>query len=209
MIKFLLLILTLFIISSKINAKDFISETDIKNMEEKYGKTASQRLKNWNNVMKNALYEEELIKVRNINSYFNQFQYRKDKYNWQKVEYWASFFEFVGKGSGDCDDYALAKYYSLRKLGVPAHRLKLISGKFYRFGHLALGYYKNPNDPYFLDNNKRYLGKLNKTYQFKPETYFNELEYGVFDKSISKTRAMHEYRYFYTWISKNNVNISW
>lgn len=207
--KFLLILVLFLIFPFVMFSKEFISKDDISIMEKKYGEVAAQRLKNWNSVMKNALHQDELIKVRNINAYFNQFRYRKDKYNWKEVEYWASFFEFVGKGRGDCDDYALAKYYSLRKLGVPAHRLRLITGKFYKYGHLTLGYYKNPKDPYLLDNNKRYLGKLNKTYQFKPETYFNELEYGVFDDRISKKRAMHEFRYFYAWISKNRVNISW
>lgn len=207
--KFSLFLLFFSLLVFEVNAKEYVSQNDINKMKNEYGKTAAIRLSNWNKVMKNAEDKEEIIKVRNINSYFNQFRYRKDKYNWKNIEYWASFSEFIGKGRGDCEDYALAKYYSLRKLGVPAKRLKLISGKFYKYGHLALGYYKNPKDPYFLDNNKKYLGKVSRTYQFKPETYFNESEYGVLNPKISKKRAKREFQYFFAWISKNNVNISW
>lgn len=192
-----------------LQAKEYITKSQVKEMKENYGERAAQRLKNWNKVMKNAENKEEQIKVRNINAYFNQYRYRKDEYNWKNIEYWASFQEFIGKGRGDCEDYALAKYYSLRKLGVPISKLKLLAGKYNGGGHLALGYYKNPKDPYLLDNNNRYLGRLSKTYRFKAETYFNEKEYGVFNSKISKERAKNEFEYFYAWISKNSINISW
>lgn len=208
--KKLVLLLTPFLLYNiAVQAKEYVTEEQIEQMREEYGDRAAQRLQNWNKVMQNAEDEPELIKVRNINFYFNQFRYRKDKYNWKLVEYWASFDEFIGKGRGDCEDYALAKYLSLRKLGISANKLKLVSGKLLKYGHLALAYYKDPNDPYLLDNNRNSLGKLKRTYQFKAETFFNEKEYGVFDSKIPKKRAMYEFQYFFSWMSKNSVNISW
>ena len=194
---------------SSLCAYEFISENQVEQMQNEYGDRAAQRLKNWDKVMKNAKAQEEQIKVRNINAYFNNYQYRKDQYNWKAIEYWASFGEFIGKGTGDCEDYALAKYYSLRKLGVPASKLKLMSGKFLGRGHLILTYTKEGKEPLVLDNNSRYLGRLSKTYRFKAETFFNEKEYGVMKEGISIKRAQFEYQYFFAWISKNAVNLSW
>lgn len=209
MIKIIFTIFCTLIAINYLNATEYISEIQLQQIKEEYGERAAQRLKNWNGVMQNAQDKEEQIKVRNINSYFNQYRYRKDKYNWKNIEYWASFGEFIGKGTGDCEDYALAKYYSLRKLGVPSYKLRLITGKYLGGGHLLLAYYKDSDDPYVLDNNSRYLGKLSRTYRFKAETYFNEDEYGVINPTIEDNRAKLEYEYFYRWISKNSVNIAW
>lgn len=192
-----------------LSANEYITTQQLESMKHTYGQRAAQRLENWNNVMKNAESKEEQIQVRNINSYFNQYRYKQDKYNWKNVEYWASFSEFIGKGTGDCEDYALAKYYSLRKLGIPSYKLRLISGKFKGKGHLLLAYYKDGDDPYILDNNSRYLGKLSKSYRFKAETYFNEDEHGVINPDVEDKRALFEYEYFYRWISKNAVSLAW
>lgn len=179
-------------------------------MEKNFGKNAAKRLSNWNIVMKSIAKEtDEVVKIRRVNAFFNKYRYKFDKYNWEEVEYWASFGEFVSKGSGDCEDYALAKYYSLRKLGISENKLKLISGKYAGGGHLALAYYKDSKDPYLLDNNSRYLVRMSKTSKFKPETYFNEKGYGVLNKKISKMRARAEYGLFYEWISKHSNKIVW
>ncbi len=45
--------------------------------------------------------------------------------NWGESDHWAALAEFFAKG-GDCEDYAIAKYFSLRELGVPPEQLRIL-----------------------------------------------------------------------------------
>ncbi len=65
---------------------------------------------------------EQIIQV---NRYVNETPYIKDRSNWGESDRWAAPAEFFAKG-GDCEDYAIAKYFSLRKLGVPPERLRIV-----------------------------------------------------------------------------------
>lgn len=59
-----------------------------------------------------------------VNNYINDQPYILDNRNWGASDYWASPIEFFENG-GDCEDFAIAKYVSLRALGVPEDRLRL------------------------------------------------------------------------------------
>ncbi len=63
-------------------------------------------------------------KIEAVNELINKRPYIADKDNWGKSDYWATPIEFLKKG-GDCEDFAIAKYYSLRLLGIPAHKMEL------------------------------------------------------------------------------------
>ena len=81
-----------------------------------------------------------------------------DETVWGRKEYWATPAEFMGRGRGDCEDFAIAKYVSLRMVGVPADRLRLIyvhaqvgGGK--PASHMVLGFYPGVGEePLILDN---------------------------------------------------------
>jgi len=55
-----------------------------------------------------------------INRYINQAPYVRDI-----DDYWETLEEFI-LFSGDCEDYAIAKYFALRRLGWPVDRLRLV-----------------------------------------------------------------------------------
>lgn len=65
--------------------------------------------------------DEQIVR---INRWANRFQYRSDLAVYGKSDYWASPLQFLAN-SGDCEDYAIIKYVSLRLLGVPEERLRL------------------------------------------------------------------------------------
>lgn len=64
-------------------------------------------------------------KVAAVNDYINQTRYVEDQANYGKSDYWATPAEFFSRG-GDCEDFAIAKYASLRALGVEAWRLRIV-----------------------------------------------------------------------------------
>ncbi len=63
--------------------------------------------------------------MKAVNRFINKVRYREDSANWDKKDYWAAPGEFFATG-GDCEDYAVAKYYSLKHLGFPEERMKIV-----------------------------------------------------------------------------------
>ena len=63
--------------------------------------------------------------VLDVNESVNQTPYLDDEENYGQEDYWATPKEFNAKGRGDCEDYAITKYFSLRKAGIPANRMVL------------------------------------------------------------------------------------
>lgn len=62
-----------------------------------------------------------------INSSINQaITYRDDVKAFGKSDYWATPAELALRGAGDCEDFAIAKYWALRALGYDQSQLQLI-----------------------------------------------------------------------------------
>jgi transglutaminase-like putative cysteine protease len=55
------------------------------------------------------------------------YQLDDDHYNSQRSEYWASPLETIRDRRGDCEDFAILKYFALRHLDVEAARLFVIT----------------------------------------------------------------------------------
>ena len=101
---------------------------------------------------------DEVEKLRMVNTFFNrQVQYREDRDAWGMVDYWASPMEFLAKGQGDCEDYAIAKFFSLIHMGVTPAKMRMVYVRAQNAGtiqaHMVLAYYAEPNaEPLILDN---------------------------------------------------------
>ncbi len=97
-----------------------------------------------------------------VNRYFETWvTYQTDDVVWGQTDYWASPAELLGRGQGDCEDYAIAKYLFLLEMGIPPSRLRLIYVKAKIGGrrstitqaHMVLGYYATANaEPLILDS---------------------------------------------------------
>jgi len=112
-------------------------------------------------VLTATLSQGSVARLQAINDFFNRrIVFRDDLQVWGQVDYWASPFEMLGKGEGDCEDFALAKYFSLRAVGVPANTLRLVYVRARLGGpggplqaHMVLAHYERPDaEPLILDN---------------------------------------------------------
>ena len=119
-------------------------------------------------------------KLAHVNSFFNRLLPVNDERRYNADDYWATRKEFMIEGRGDCEDYAIAKYYSLRKLGVPEHKLRITYVKLlqkrtkYEQAHMVLTYYHKPNStPIVLDNVNKKLKLASKRKDLKPIYSFN------------------------------------
>lgn len=105
-----------------------------------------------------AAAQDEESRLKAINGFFNRsVQYRDDREVWGQVDYWASPLETLGRGQADCEDYAIAKYFSLLASGVPGVKMRLVYVRAQLAGsiqaHMVLAYYPQPDaEPLILDN---------------------------------------------------------
>ena len=108
-----------------------------------------------------ASHVDEVARLTAVNDFFNQrIRYAEDIEVWGVQDYWASPLEALSKGAGDCEDYAIAKYFSLLAVGMPVSKLRLVYVRAQIGGpqgalvaHMVLAYYAAPGaEPLILDN---------------------------------------------------------
>jgi len=114
--------------------------------------------------------------LQGVNRFYNQFQYREDIENWGQKDYWATPEEFIGTQQGDCEDFVIAKYFTLRKLGVADEHLFLTYVKHLKLNvaHMVLSYFKTPSsNPLILDNYDKTILQGSKRKDLLPVYSFN------------------------------------
>lgn len=63
--------------------------------------------------------------IAEVNRYMNRKRYIIDPRNYGVVDYWATPGQFLSR-NGDCEDYAIAKFMSLRALGFDDRGLRIV-----------------------------------------------------------------------------------
>jgi predicted transglutaminase-like cysteine proteinase len=149
-------------------------------VKKKYGSKGYKRVVAWNKMLNKTKKAKLLRKLKNVNDFLNKIKYQTDKKHWHKKDYWATPFEFMGTGAGDCEDYAIAKYFSLKKLGIKENKLRIMYVKLkkrrtkYEEAHMVLTYYHKPTStPIVLDNVNKKLKLASKRKDLKPIYSFN------------------------------------
>lgn len=135
---------------------DFVvSKVSLDKIEREYGIFAKRRAYALVQMMNDAKGLDDLGKLEKVNDFFNMTPYQSDQKVWGMSDYWATRLEFIGKDKGDCEDFVIAKYFTLKELGVPASKLFMTYAKSLRYktSHLVLTYYETPKSiPLVLDN---------------------------------------------------------
>lgn len=125
---------------------------------QRQGGITSQRAQTLVQLIGEAAAQDETSRLRAINGFFNRsIQYRDDRDIWGVVDYWATPLETLARGQADCEDYAIAKYFSLLAAGVPSVKMRLVYVRAQLAGsiqaHMVLAYYSQPDaEPLILDN---------------------------------------------------------
>ena len=115
--------------------------------------------------MKNLTPSEQ---IDGVNSYINSVRYVEDSVNYKKSDYWATPIEFLTRG-GDCEDYAIAKYASLRALGFSADqmRIAIVQDQVKNVPHAILIVYTD-GVAHVLDNQDRRVRNADEINRYKP-----------------------------------------
>lgn len=64
-------------------------------------------------------------KIERVNAFFNRLPYAVDGATWGTGDYWATPLQFLSR-SGDCEDYAIAKFVTLRQLGLSNDEMRIV-----------------------------------------------------------------------------------
>lgn len=124
-------------------------------VEKQYGRDAGSRLAAWQELIRNNGGGSDGEKLKMVNSFFNRMEFVDDVLHWQKKDYWATPVEFLATNGGDCEDFSLAKYFTLKAMGVAESKLNLTYVKALRLNqaHMVLTYHEKPtSEPLVLDN---------------------------------------------------------
>ena len=129
---------------------------------QRYGNPGAASVIAWRELLTTSSGVPEATKLKRVNDFFNRkIQFGDDSKIWGMPDYWATPLEVLGRGQGDCEDFAIAKYISLKLLGVPSSKMRLNYVKARLGGpqsqivqaHMVLSYYQAPEDePLILDN---------------------------------------------------------
>jgi len=120
-----------------------------------YGERAEKRGKAWFRLMEKSYSLEEDKQIENVNNFFNLLRFVDDIKLWGVSNYWATPLEFLGANGGDCEDFAIAKYFTLLELGIPDKKMRITMVKAVTLDqyHMVVAYYETPGSvPLILDN---------------------------------------------------------
>ncbi|MGO3344047.1 MAG: transglutaminase-like cysteine peptidase [Marinomonas sp.] len=143
---------------------------------QQYGKNAQKRVLAWRTLVDESQNLSIVDKLTKVNNFFNQLDFVSDIAHWGKEDYWATPIEFLATRGGDCEDFTIAKYFTLRELGVPDKQLRLVYVKALRLNqhHMVLAYYHKPTSiPVILDNLDKELKPASQRNDLLPIYSFN------------------------------------
>jgi predicted transglutaminase-like cysteine proteinase len=170
---FLLGVLSVFTVSATLT----ISSELLARIHSKYGKSAITRIEQWQSLMQTSKNLSEQEKLKSVNDFFNKrIDFVDDIYLWNLNDYWATPLEFLSKGAGDCEDYSIAKYFTLIELGVPEKKMRItyVKALAYNQAHMVLTYFSSPRAiPLVLDNINPRIKPANTRKDLLPVYSFN------------------------------------
>lgn len=157
--------------------QQWISKELFKSARQDFGSGAEQRLRDWQALYQDLRGKDEDEQLRAVNHFFNNaVNYVSDEKHWGQKDYWATPYESLTTHGADCEDFVIAKYYTLKELGVEVEKLRITYVKALRINqaHMVLTYFPTPDAiPLVLDN---LIGKIypaNRRTDLEPVYSFN------------------------------------
>lgn len=171
-----IIVLSFFWVSLWIGSDVFASGNDLEYVQYSHwpgtsDADAAWRVRQWRKLLTGSTHLQTTAKLERVNLFVNQLRFRSDIQQWGKLDYWATPLEFLQAGAGDCEDFAITKYFSLLQLGIPAQNLRLVYVHSHPLNqaHMVLAYYPSPtSDPILLDNLQETLSKASQRSDLLP-----------------------------------------
>jgi len=136
--------------------------------------SATCTAKGWKEFVAELQGQDIKIQLKEVNRAFNAHRYILDIKNWGEEDYWATPYQFLKK-HGDCEDYAISKYFTLKALGVPVEDMRVVAlqDQNLNLGHAVLVVYVG-DEPMLLDNQIASVVPANSIRHYNPVFSINE-----------------------------------
>jgi len=186
-----LILLSLFFITLASGSEAYVEKQLLDKITDKYKVFAKKRFFYLQQSLDSVKQGTDLEKLEAVNNFFNDVRYSSDLKTYDKTDYWATPWEFLGKDTGDCEDYVISKYFALKYLGIEPKKLFFTYVKSTKFKapHMVLTYFKTPrSEPLILDNYNRKIFPASKREDLTPIYNFN----GDILNKIGKEKKSHK-----------------
>lgn len=127
----------------------------IQRIEREHGPQAAARASHWFELIEQGKSAPDAERLQLANGFFNRARFTTDAEVWQREDYWATPIEFLIEDAGDCEEFAIAKYFTLTGMGIAedALRITYVKALILDQPHMVLAWYETPAaDPLILDN---------------------------------------------------------
>lgn len=135
-----------------------------------------RRLQHWQSLIREGQALDDAERLARVNDFFNGARFVTDRELWGASDYWATPTEFLQYYAGDCEDFAIAKYFTLTAMGVAPDKLRITYVKVagLQESHMVLAYYATPRaEPLILDNLDRRIRSAGERTDLRPIYSFN------------------------------------
>jgi len=171
-----LIILSVLFLSSAYGQKPYVDKELISRINAKYKMFVTKRFINLQKTLDKAKNKSDEEKLQAINKFYNNLEYMSDLSVYGKTDYWATPWQFLAQGRGDCEDYVISKYFALLYLEVDSKKLffTYVKSSEFKAAHMVLTYFKTPRcEPLILDNNSHQILPASQREDLTPIYNFN------------------------------------
>lgn len=155
-------------LTSWITVLERSKKTNIYTPERKLGAVA------WGDLKSKLEKMPPMEQLRTVNRFWNQWPYRQDPEVYKKADYWATPAEFL-KNSGDCEDYGIVKYFTLKEIGYTTDTMRIVvlMETIRNIAHAVLVVYID-GDAFVLDNLSNNVLSHSRYRSYLPQYSVNE-----------------------------------
>lgn len=153
------------------------SQSEKNIIKKQYSGQSIARIDDYTQTLSHFASRNQRTQVIQVNTYLNGLLPQYDDTQYKKEDYWQTPKEFLIRGAGDCEDYAIIKYFSLIKLGVEKKKLYLttVKEKFSGGSHMVLSYFeREKKSPLILDNLSFRVLDLQTREDLEPQLFIND-----------------------------------
>lgn len=152
----------------------------IERIRREHSPAAAEHVAQWGELMRQLPALDEMTRLRRVNAFFNRIPGATDASLWGEPDYWATPLELLVRNGGDCEDYALAKYFTLKAGGIAVEKLRITYVRAWLpkqqrvEAHMVLSYYPSLEaDPLILDNLVAEIRPAPERTDLTPTHHFN------------------------------------
>jgi predicted transglutaminase-like cysteine proteinase len=184
-----IILTVLLAVSLAATASPAISRPQLQQVRQHYGQEAQARLQQWQQILNHSKGKSEVEQLKLTNDFINLIEFIHSPFYQDGLDYRLSPMAFLILGAGDSEEFSMAKYFTLRKMGIQASRLRLTytERQSNLTPHMVLAYYPSADaDPLILDYLDKTIRPLSQRQDLRPVYSFDAEQLWLMQSDASR-----------------------